>query len=130
MHTQLRRMAAIAAFTIGAGAFTTLIPILAQEQEHRDSTAQRDYNRDNSTNHPDYSNNSYYRMGNQEGYQDYGQKKQRSSHNHKYKTDDDRRAHDYGYQEGWQGRNYRDGDRDRDRDRDGDRDRDANRDPH
>lgn len=115
MFIQLRRMAAISALAIGAAAVSA-IPLVAQEQEHRDSTAQRDYNSNN--NQSDYSNNQFYRLGNQEGLQDHQRNKRRASHNHKYKTDDDRKAHDYGYQEGWQGRNYRAGDHDRDRDRD------------
>jgi hypothetical protein len=121
MHTQFRRMAVIAALTIGASAVAT-IPAMGQEQEHRDATTQRQ----NSDNRPDYSNNRYYRLGNQEGLQDHGRNKQRTSHKHKYGNDDDRRAHDYGYHEGWEGRNYRDADHDHDRDQD----HGAYRDPH
>jgi hypothetical protein len=108
-------MAAIAALTIGASAGTTIAAV-AQEQDHRDATTQREY----SNNHPDYSNNRYYRLGNQEGVQDHQRNKQRASHNHRYGSGEDRRAHDYGYQEGWQGRNYRDANRNHD----------AYRDPH
>jgi hypothetical protein len=100
MHTQLRRLAAIAALTIGATACS--IPAVAQYQERHDSTAQT------QENHPDYSKNKFYVMGNKEGYQDHQRNKQRPSHTHRYKSDNDRQAHDYGYQEGYQGRSYRD----------------------
>ncbi len=59
--------------------------------------------RDHDHDHVDYSRNSYYKLGNREGYQDYRRKTQRTEHNHKYRSDDDRKAHDYGYQQGWQG---------------------------
>ncbi len=54
----------------------------------------------------DYSNNRYYSVGKKEGYQDYPRKKQRKVHDHHYRNEDDHRAHDYGYQHGWQGRRY------------------------
>lgn len=120
MHTHLQRLAAIAALAIGATACGTL-PALAQEHhddaaEHqRVETTQAEHQRVETTqyaNRPDYSNNRYYRLGNQEGVQDHRRNTQRANHNHKYKTDEDRKAHDYGYQEGWQGRNYRDNQRD------------------
>jgi hypothetical protein len=108
MQTHLRRLAVIAALTIGASACSA-IPAMAQDQEHRDSTMQNQREHtDNAANHPDYSNNRYYRLGNQEGAQDHKRNKQRTSHNHAYKSDDDRKAHDYGYQQGWQGSNNRD----------------------
>ena len=92
---QLRVFAATAAFSL---IFTALPSIAAgpapQDREHRDA---------NSTDHPDYSNNSYYALGNREGYQDYQRKQQRKSHHHHYRNDDDRAAHDYGYQQWWQG---------------------------
>jgi hypothetical protein len=109
MQTHLRRLAAIAAFTIGATVYST-IPSIAQDQEHRDSTQYQ--HTDASANHPDYSSNKFYRLGNQEGLQDHKRNTQRTSHNHQYKTDDDKKAHDYGYQEGWQGKDYRDTQRD------------------
>jgi hypothetical protein len=64
--------------------------------------------------HPEYSNNRYYQVGNREGYVDYQHKTQRKEHNHKYRNDDDRRAHDYGYQQGWQGQSYSDHNHDQD----------------
>jgi hypothetical protein len=66
---------------------------------------QRQYNNNNNTQtqHPDYSKNKYYALGNREGYEDYGKKQQRANHNHQYHNDNDRKAHDYGYQQGWQG---------------------------
>jgi hypothetical protein len=71
--------------------------------------AQDDHRNDNNrvqvqqTQHPDYSRNKYYSLGNREGYQDYQKKTQRTTHNHKYGSDNDRAAHDYGYQQGYQG---------------------------
>lgn len=56
--------------------------------------------------HPEYHNNKFYRLGNSEGYQDYEHKTQRPAHTHKYKSDKDRKAHDYGYQEGYSGHSY------------------------
>jgi hypothetical protein len=64
---------------------------------------QRQYNNNTQTQHPDYSKNKYYALGNREGYEDYGKKQQRANHNHQYHNDNDRKAHDYGYQQGWQG---------------------------
>jgi hypothetical protein len=110
MHTHLQRLAAIAALAIGATACGTL-PALAQE--HHDDAAEHQRAETNQyAEHPDYSNNRYYRLGNQEGVQDHRRNTQRANHNHKYKTDDDRKAHDYGYQEGWQGKSNRDNQRD------------------
>jgi hypothetical protein len=65
-------------------------------QDHHDYTQQQAH---------EYSSNRYYQMGNREGYVDY-QHKQRKEHNHKYRNDGDRKAHDYGYQQGWQGQSY------------------------
>jgi hypothetical protein len=106
MQKQLQRLAMFTALAIGAAALSAtpaLATPTAQDQDHRD----RDQNQ-----HPDYSNNSYYRLGNKEGLQDHRKNLQRSTHNHNYKTDMDKRAHDDGYHQGWQGQNYRDNHRD------------------
>lgn len=71
----------------------------AQEQEHHNQNMQ-------SQQHTDYSNNEFYRTGNREGYEDYQHHSQRKTHNHKYRSDEDRRAHDTGYKEGWSGHQY------------------------
>ena len=83
---------------------TTALPSLAaatmagvQDQEHRDRDQAQQQHNDN------YGNNRYYKLENREGYQDYHKKEQRKEHSHKYRNDDDRQAHDYGYQQGWQG---------------------------
>jgi hypothetical protein len=114
MRTHLRQLAVAAALTIGASAVAA-VPAMAQQDENRKYTGQRDGSSqaqrtdpDTYATRPDYSNSDYYRSGNDEGYQDYQSKKQREKHDHQYKTDDDRKAHDYGYQEGWSGRSYRD----------------------
>lgn len=73
---------------------------LAQEQDRHDQ------NQNDARNHTDYSHSSYYQLGNREGYEDYQKKSQRKGHKHQYHTDDDRRAHDAGYQNGWQGHQY------------------------
>jgi hypothetical protein len=81
----------------------------AQDQDrldHHDYTQQQAH---------EYSSNRYYQVGNREGYVDYQHKTQRKEHNHKYRNDEDRKAHDYGYQQGWQGQSYS-SDRDHDRD--------------
>ena len=66
-----------------------------QDQEHHDRAREQS--------NADYSSNRYYKLGSREGYQDYQRKSQRKEHKHKYRSDDDRRAHDAGYQQGWQG---------------------------
>jgi hypothetical protein len=90
--------ATIAATGFLATALFALPPSTAGAQD------QRQYNNNNTqTQHPDYSKNKYYALGNREGYEDYGKKQQRANHNHQYHNDNDRKAHDYGYQQGWQG---------------------------
>lgn len=103
MKNALRLMTAAAALSIAASALPAMAAPAAQEQEHRDSDRRDSDRRDTQQQHPDYSNNSYYRLGNREGYQDYNKKEQRKEHKHKFRSDDDRAAHDYGYQQGWQG---------------------------
>jgi hypothetical protein len=95
------------ALAIGTSALSVtpaLAITTAQDQDHRD---QKDRNEQ-----PEYANNKYYQMGNKEGYEDHKKNLQRKDHNHPYKTDMDKQAHDYGYQQGWQGQSYRDSHRD------------------
>jgi hypothetical protein len=66
-----------------------------QDQDHHDDGQGQP--------HPDYSKNRFYKVGNSEGYQDYKHKTQRKEHNHNYRNDEDRQAHDSGYQQGLQG---------------------------
>ena len=73
----------------------------AQEQRRDDNVQQRQTT--TQVQHPDYSKNKFYTLGNREGYQDYQKKTQRSAHEHNYRNDDDRAAHDYGYQQGLHG---------------------------
>ena len=119
MHIQLRQVALSAALVFGASAVA--VPALSQQDENREYKGQQSSaqtqrtNPDAYANHPDYSNNEYYRTGNDEGYQDYQAHKQREKHEHQYRNDDDRRAHDYGYREGWSGRSYHDNDDERGR---------------
>jgi hypothetical protein len=104
MHKQFQRLAMFTALAIGAAALSVtpaLATPMAQDQDHKDQNQ-----------HPDYSKNKYYQMGNREGLQDHQKNTQRPSHNHNYKTDMDKRAHDEGYQQGWQGQSYRDEHRD------------------
>ena len=82
------------ALTLATAFPVTALPAAAQDQDHHD---QGDHDRQN------YANNSYYQTGNREGYEDYQKKARRKEHHHKYRTDDDRRAHDQGYEQGWQG---------------------------
>jgi len=99
MHKQLQNLAMFTALAIGAAALSVtpaLATSMAQDQEHRDQSQ-----------HPEYSNNKYYQLGNKEGLQDHQRNTQRANHNHSYKTDNDKKAHDYGYQQGWQGQSYR-----------------------
>jgi len=119
MKGKLRTLAAAAAFSIavtGIPAFAAGAPargFAAQDDQRRESDQRRDNDqRDTSrANHPDYSNNTYYQTGNREGYEDYQKKEKRKSHDHKYRNNDDRAAHDYGYEQGWRGeRGYKDND--------------------
>jgi hypothetical protein len=103
MHKQLQRLAMFTVLAIGTSALS-VTPALAtptpQDQDHHDQ-----YQKDR-TEHPEYVNNKYYQVGNKEGYEDHKKNLQRKEHSHPYKTDEDRRAHDYGYQQGWQGKEY------------------------
>jgi len=96
MKTGLRTIAVATALAFAA---TTLpaFAALPSPQEHHDA----DHN-----DHPEYRTNKYYRTGNREGYEDHNRKVQRTEHKHKYRNDTDRQAHDYGYQQGWNGTPY------------------------
>ena len=99
MHKQLQRLAMFTALATGAAALSVTpaqATTMAQDQDHRDQNQ-----------HPEYSNNKYYQLGNREGQQDHRKNAQRPNHSHNYKTDEDKKAHDYGYQQGWQGQGYR-----------------------
>lgn len=105
MKNVLRTIAFGAALTVAATAVPSFAAITytgVQDQDRDHGQAQEHPNYQ-AQEHPDYSNNRYYKLGNREGYQDYGTKTQRKEHNHKYRNDMDRQAHDYGYQQGWQG---------------------------
>jgi hypothetical protein len=93
MNKLMRSIALAAAFTFTLAA--------APKMLFAASTTVVDQDRDD---HPEYKKNTYYKLGNREGYEDYQKKTQRAEHNHKYRNDDDRKAHDYGYQQGWQGK--------------------------
>jgi hypothetical protein len=98
MHKQLQKLAMFSALAIGAAALSitpALATIMAQDQDRKDQVQ-----------HPDYSNNKYYQLGNKEGLEDHKKNVQRTNHNHNYKTDMDKKAHDEGYQQGWQGQDY------------------------
>jgi hypothetical protein len=103
MDKQLQRLAMFTALAIGTSALS-VTPALAiptaQDQDHHDQ-----YQKDRNE-HPEYVNNKYYQVGNKEGYEDHKKNLQRKDHNHPYKTDMDKQAHDYGYQQGWQGKEY------------------------
>jgi hypothetical protein len=119
MQTHLRQLAVAAALTLGASAVAAM-PAMAQQDENHEykgtssAQAQRT-NPDTYANRPDYSNNEYYRTGNDEGYKDYKAHK-RGKYDHQYRSDDDRKAYEYGYKEGWSGRSYRDNQTYRDND--------------
>ncbi len=102
MHSSMKRFALLTVLTLGAGAFALPAHALAapQDQEHHDQDHHNEYR-------PEYAHNRYYRLGNQEGLQDHRRNNQRPEHTHAYKGDMDRQAHDYGYQQGWQGQSYR-----------------------
>lgn len=102
MKDGLRLFAAAAALSLAASALPAHAAPAPQDGDDHRSSENRE--------HPDYSNNSYYQTGNREGYQDYQKKQQRKEHNHRFRSDDDRAAHDYGYQQGWTGqRGYNNG---------------------
>ena len=99
MLVHLKKHALVTAFALCATTFS-VAPMLAAQDHDRDH--QNNYqNNQNADDHHDYSNNSYYRLGSREGEQDRRRNKQRANHNHHYKSDEDRKAHDYGYQNTW-----------------------------
>jgi hypothetical protein len=111
MRTRWRQLTFAVALSVGASTAATIPAAAQQDQNHhyeRDGAQAQRTDPDTYANHPEYSNNQYYRTGNDEGYQDYHAKKRRDRHNHQYRNDDDRKAHDYGYDEGWSGRRYED----------------------
>jgi hypothetical protein len=95
MKNVLRTIAFGAALTVAA----TAVPSFAAIS----SPAIQDQGHSQEQQHPDYSKNRFYKVGNSEGYQDYKSKTQRTEHNHTYRNDTDRQAHDYGYQQGLKG---------------------------
>jgi hypothetical protein len=99
MKIAFSSIAATAALTMALTALPASVAG-AQEQRRDDNIQQR---QTTQVQHPDYSKNKYYALGNREGYQDYGRKTERTTHNHTYRNDDDRAAHDYGYQQGLHG---------------------------
>jgi hypothetical protein len=95
MKNIVRAMALGAALAVAATAVPSMEAMsfpATQDQDHHDQAQ-----------HPNYSNNRYYKLGNREGYQDHQKKVERKDHNHNYRNDVDRQAHDYGYQRGLQG---------------------------
>ena len=87
------------------GAFACTVPAVAHAsrlQEHHEEMGVE------HNDHPEYYKNRYYRMGNKEGWEDHQRNVQRKEHNHRFHSDDDRRAHDYGYQQGWSGTRWND----------------------
>ncbi len=100
MKNGLRTIAVAAALTVAltvAPSLGAMTFVGAQDQDHHDD----------AKTHPDYSNNSFYKQGNKEGYQDF-KTKSHKVHNHKYKNDADHQAYDYGYQQGSQGQQHGD----------------------
>jgi hypothetical protein len=89
--------AALSFTAVAAPYVSPVAPVRVQDDDRREDQRER---------HPEYYRNSYYRTGNREGYEDYRRKARRRVHRHHYHGDDDRRAHDYGYEEGWRGRRY------------------------
>lgn len=69
----------------------------ASAQDHDNHYQNQDHNRDNQH---DWSNNSFYQMGQREAARDRQHNKQRK-HRHHYKNDDDRQAYTAGYQNSW-----------------------------
>ena len=110
MKNSLRMMALGSALSITAITPPSMMGMSfagVQDQDRPDHQDRQDHhNYTQQESHSDYSNNRYYQLGNHEGYADYQHKTQRKEHNHKYRNDDDRKAHDYGYQQGWQGQRY------------------------
>jgi hypothetical protein len=102
MKTGLRTLAIATGLAIATTALPALAAFPAAPMQDRD----HQYTNTDRRDHPEYNNNRYYRLGNKEGYTDYNRKVQRKEHTHNYKNDNDRQAHDYGYQQGWSGTRY------------------------
>lgn len=99
MKNAWRTIAIGAVLSVAATAAPSLaVTLPAAQDENRDHAQVQQ-----TQQQPDYSNNRYYKIGNREGYQDYKSKHQRADHNHNYRNQTDRQAHDYGYQQGLQG---------------------------
>lgn len=86
---------AVCAASVGMG--PGLSRASAQDDAHRNNNTYQ-----NQNGQRDYSNNSYYQMGQREGQQDRGRNKQRN-HRHHYKNNEDRQAYQSGYQNSWGG---------------------------
>jgi hypothetical protein len=90
------------AFT-GVAATAALAMVLTGVPASAQYNNDQQRNSPNQVQHPDYSKNKFYSVGNREGYEDHQKKAQRPAHEHAYRNDEDRKAHDYGYQQGWNG---------------------------
>ena len=106
MHSKLKKAAFATALAVGmnTAGLAPAIAMGAPQDDHHD----RDRDRDRAQQR-DYSNSEYYKTGYREGMEDRRHHKQRERHDHDYRSDEDRQAHDYGYQTGW-GSNHQDRD--------------------
>lgn len=106
------------------------VPVVAQDNDHRDQQAQQDQRRDQDRDHRDvqnhdqdrdhdnmqnrderYVSNKYYQQGWKDG--------QNHKHkNHKWKNDDDRQAYEAGYGHGDRGEQWQNSGHKRDKDDD------------
>lgn len=99
MFCNLKIYARLAVFAVCATSFS-MVPALASV-----SAQDHDSHYQNQNNQRDWSNNSYYKVGQREAEQDRKHHKQRK-HNHHYKNDEDRQAYESGYQNSWNSDNH------------------------
>lgn len=94
MFGNLKTYARVAVFAVCATSFS-MGPALANA-----SAQDHDNHYQNRNDQHDWSNNSFYKMGQREAEQDRKHNKQRK-HKHHYKNDQDRQAYEAGYQNSW-----------------------------
>lgn len=99
MNGNVKMYARIAVFAVCATSFS-MGPALA-------GASAQDHDNHYQNNQHDWSNNSYYKMGQREAAQDRTHHKQRK-HKHHYKNDEDRQAYESGYQNSWNQHSDRD----------------------
>ena len=104
MKSVIRSIATATAFTVALAAAPSLFAMTPITPQDRDDHIVRRDSDDRAVRQRDYSHDRYYTLGNREGYHDYRRHVNTRKHHHRFRDDDERHAHDFGYQQGLQGR--------------------------